>query len=210
MGRSVGYDYRKEYESNLSEARVQLGLTIKELCEKVEISPHEYSLLNSGMASPIDRRGKVKESAIALAKFFDMELSDLWSRYFCETSRYAELSVSDVVEKFHPGLLSLEFRDPEYQMITIGDNEEERILWDNLLLRLSSRHAQLITLKFFEEYTGSRIAETIGVSVGYANSEMRYALRKLGSMLVRNAEGSCRSIFDKFRPSVNKSIQRRW
>lgn len=94
----------KEYESNLSEMRVALGLTIKEICEKAGIRSTEYTVLNSGQRSPLDRYGNPCAQAQKLCSVLNADLSDIWPRYFCNINQYEEFPEDQVIDEFHSGM----------------------------------------------------------------------------------------------------------
>lgn len=61
------YNHRKEYESTLSEFRVQAGLTVRELCKIIGITTTSYSELNSGVEAPFYKDGQVKPAVSTLS-----------------------------------------------------------------------------------------------------------------------------------------------
>lgn len=107
---TVSYRSDLEYESNLSEFRVQAGLTIKELCSQADVKPPTYSGLNSGTIAPIylarGRAGEAKQAAVNLANFFGVDLFDLFPRYFCSISEHKEVSEDEIVDNWHRGLVA--------------------------------------------------------------------------------------------------------
>lgn len=156
------YDLNKEYESNLSEARIQAGLTIHELCDKINISITDYCGLNSGERSPVNiQTGKVIPAAIKLAEIFAMNLSDLWPRYFCSITQHPELSDDDIAENFHQGCFSIEYQDPELILL---EKELYHSLEHMINFKLSSRDRKVFKMRFIEEKTHQEIGDEIGFS----------------------------------------------
>ena len=176
------YRSDREYESNLSESRIQVGLTIKELCKQAGVKQTSaYSGLNSGLKSPILKNGSVNPDARKLADFLSMELSDLWPRYFCSISEHVELSPDQIVEHFHRGLLSPEFADPELQFL-----EKERLVELNeAALGLRDREIVVIGMKIFDEMTFDDISEQLNVSKGWTAQIFHTAIRKLEKIFTK-------------------------
>jgi len=96
----------REYESHLSELRVSAGLTVAEICKKAGIRPSEYTVLNSGQRSPLNRNGLPCDQAIKLCTVLGAELSDIWPRYFCSIDHSDDYPVDQVLEAFHSGMQS--------------------------------------------------------------------------------------------------------
>jgi RNA polymerase sigma factor (sigma-70 family) len=177
------YFDNKEYESNLSEARIQIGLTIRELCEKINISTGVYSVLNSGMSSPIDRHGKLKEPAKRLADILCMDLSDLWPRYFCDITKHDELTPDQIVEVFHQGLMSPEFEDPEERLIRKERYEE----LDRILSRLTYNQRETIMMRFIKDKTQKETGKHLNTSTSRIGQIEHEALGRLNYHFKRNA-----------------------
>lgn len=173
------YRSNKEYESNLSEARIQAGLTVKELCEKLNIHQSVYSGLNSGIISPIMRSGAVRPSAQKLAEFFDMSLADLWPRYFCDRQHYVEFPTYQIVECFHQGMLSSEFKDPELLLL----QKEKYLLVNTLLSKLRNNYRKVIIMRWFRDMTLEEIAKQLK----YTRERIRQIENKALMMLKRTA-----------------------
>jgi len=94
----------KDYESNLSEFRVSAGLTISEICEQAGIRPSEYTVLNSGQRSPLNKSGNPCDQALKLCSVLNVDLSDLWPRYFCTINQSEEYPSDQVINSFHSGM----------------------------------------------------------------------------------------------------------
>lgn len=155
------YLTNREYESNLSEARIQAGFKIIELCEKAKVNITTYCRLNSGMQAPIDRySGKVIKSAQSLADILNMELSDLWPRYFCEINRYAEFSDDEVIDYFHQGLLSKDNDDPELILL----EKEGHQLFRQTFSQLKGRRRDVFVGIILNGMTRNELAIELGIS----------------------------------------------
>ena len=147
------------YDTPFSRARLREGLTIKELSERAGILPSSYTGFNAG-SPPILSNGAVKPDAQKLANFFGMTLSDLWPDYFSPIPPEEEFLIDELVDNFHHGLLSLEFADPELQLL---EKEKLRVI-NELILDLPERNRKVIMMKLFDNMTFTDIGLQFGVS----------------------------------------------
>ena len=170
-----GYRQNREYESNLSEARVQAGLTVRELCKIVDTNHGTYSALNSGTASPVSRDGSVKPIAQRFSDILSMELFDLWPRYFCKISHHVELSVDEVVDNFHHGMLSFDFADPELKLL----KQEKADMVNRLLSKLTKKERHVVTMYYLNEMTLDDIGKRYGVTRERIRQILKDGMRRL-------------------------------
>ena len=145
--RTGHYNHNKEYESTLSEFRVNAGFKIKELCKALNITQNEYSSLNSGTMSPITKYGNVRESAGKIAEFFGADLYDLWPLYFCPMNQ-TKASDEELICTFHQGLFDEEFDDPA---VRYEKREDSRSFYNLIKAKLSKRELEVMKLRMNDE-----------------------------------------------------------
>jgi transcriptional regulator with XRE-family HTH domain len=195
------YCHKKEYESNLSEFRIQAGLTIKELCKKVNISPTEYTYLNSGLTAPLTYTGTTKDSVIRLAEFFNAELSDLFPRYFCTLSKLDNYSIDEIVDNFHPEKRSPDFDDPELLLL----RKELVSAFDRLLNGLSRVDKFVIIEYFIKDETVTKISKDLNVSQKTGRILLDKALKNLRRRTTKLVKQD-NHMFEKFNKSNQTTL----
>ena len=188
------YNSNKEYESNLSEARIQAGLTVDELCKAIDIHPADYDSINSGIRAPIyHATGKPKPIALKLSELLGMSLSDLFPLYFCEISQHRELSVEEIIENFHPELLAHEYSDPETLLLEKEEAQLKRDMLERMLSRLTDESRCVIELRFFEELYLDEIGRCFDLSKERIRQIEKQGLNRLRDVSQRINE--CRETF---------------
>lgn len=159
MKRNYGpsYSSKKEYESNLSEFRVQKGLTITELCALAGVSQNTYSDLNSGVVSPVYKNGTTKPSALKFAQALGVDLFDLFPRYFCSINEHKEISDEEIINNWHVGLVA---NDPIDDVLL----KEKQDIANEIYQKIRPVHRNVLKLRIVDELTLEDTAKIIGVS----------------------------------------------
>lgn len=152
------YSSKKEYESNLSEFRVQHGLTIKELCALAGVNQNTYSDLNSGVVSPVYKTGIAKPSALKLAQALGADLFDLFPRYFCSINEHKEISKEEIINNWHVGLVA---NDPLDDVLL----KEKQDIANEVYRKIRPIYRKVLKLRIVDELTREDIAKIIGVSI---------------------------------------------
>lgn len=80
---------KKEYENNLAQARVEAGLTIRELAKRADTNIDIISGLQNGMRSPLKLVGGygIKPCVEKIAAILHKAVSELFPRSICEIAR---------------------------------------------------------------------------------------------------------------------------
>lgn len=165
-----GQRKNKEYESNLNLYRLDAGLTIKQLCDRVGIAIGTFCSLNNGMRSPLSQRGKnpsgISGDAQKLLDFFQISLSDAFPRYACDFDRQAFLT------------------DDQISDITIGSVEStEAIMMKkqivSVLNRLPERERIVIKLRFWDGLTQDECGVVFSVTGAMIGVIEARAIRRL-------------------------------
>ena len=162
-------DYEKE--ANLNDFRLALGLSIKELCKKIDIPIHDYIALNNGTKSPVyeyphPNEGEPKRAVRELSKFMGVDLADLFPRYWCKIN-YDDL----VPEQYH--LLTASQTDH------INEIEAKDLIYTAFMKCLTAREEYVIVARHFHERTFIEIARDKNVVRERVRQIEAKAMRKL-------------------------------
>ncbi len=185
------YRSDREYESNISEARIQKGLKIKELCDKIDMHHSMYSRLNSGMISPINRSGHVKPEVIRLVEALDLTLSDAFPRYFCEISKDIDSFPEMIIEHFHRGLLDPDYDDPELKLLATERRKKLQRVFDGL----TDRQQYVVIEHFVNERTLKDISKSLSLSSNRISVILKEAIRRFKYLFLRSP--TCKYLFEE-------------
>jgi RNA polymerase sigma factor (sigma-70 family) len=181
------YKTNREYESNLSEFRIQAGLTVKELCEMSGVKQPMYSALNSGTIAPIilaktspdGAQGEAKPAARKLALALGADLIDLFPRYFCSINEHKDISEDEIVDNWHNGLVS---SDPEEDVL----KRERQDIGNEIFMKLKPRLRKILLARFTEEKTLSELAKETNLSRERIRQMEKMAINSLKYHAFRN------------------------
>ena len=136
----------REFESELGLYRIKRNLSIKELCERANVSIGAYGNLNNGMTSPLFENRlnsdgtNIKPIVQRLANVLNVDVEDLFPRYFYRITNQ-DIDLHTVLEEVHPNLKMV---NPEEQVIHMQLRES----LIKCLMTLSPREERVIASVF--------------------------------------------------------------
>jgi RNA polymerase sigma factor (sigma-70 family) len=159
------YRTNREYESNLSEFRIQAGLTVRELCEMSGVKQPTYSALNSGTLAPIvltktspdGTIGEAKSAVRKLALALGADLIDLFPRYFCSINEHKDISEDEIVDNWHAGLVA---NDPVDNLLL----QEVADVGNEIFNKLPPAHRKVLFARIGKDMTLDEVGKMLGVS----------------------------------------------
>ena len=171
--------------NRLHRARVDLGLTVAELCRRSGISIHSYYKMLSLRMTGLDKRGEVRDVARRVAEFLGSSVDEMFPPSLAlvkESTAEREVDVADAMR-----LLGADAEETDGRRLLPMEAEVDRPkLRDALrsvLSGLSPREERVLRMRFGiddgGEPTLDEVAENLGLSGGRIQQIEAKALRKL-------------------------------
>ena len=172
----------KEFESNLNDFRLSAGMTIKEVCDKVNIATSEYCALNNGTVSPIYiHSGRIKPIAEKLAALFNTTLFDLFPRYFC-TLPQNKFHNEDIIYHFHRSCFDASFQDPE----RILEQKEVSKIIKHSISKVLSKNDIIVLREYLNDVSYQDIASKYDTTITRVKKRLQSIYSRLYLYWYRN------------------------